>query len=36
MSNYIKTIVTALGTTGIVATGGLVYTHNKTHLANIA
>ena len=36
MSNSIKTIFTALGTTGIVATGGLVYTHNKTHHATIA
>lgn len=36
MSNSIKTIFTALGTTGIVATGGLIYTHNKTHHANLA
>lgn len=35
MSNTIKTFFTGLGATGIIATAGLVYTHNKTHEANL-
>lgn len=35
MSNTIKTFFTGLGATGVIATAGLVYTHNKTHEANL-